>query len=179
MLIAFGGLPAVGKSALSQALARRIGAVHLRIDTIEQAMRNAGFTVSGPEGYLAARDLAEDNLRIGHTVVVDSVNPLTVTRDYWRDTATRMATVLVEIEVICSDRREHRRRVESRQSDIRGLLLPNWQQVLDRPYEPWPTAQVIDTARHSLEESVLEAEVIVDTALASGSPGDESTAQGR
>ena len=33
-------------------LARRIGAVHLRIDTIEQAMRNAGFTVSGPEGYL-------------------------------------------------------------------------------------------------------------------------------
>ena len=34
MLIALGGLPAVGKSALARSLARRIGAVHLRIDTI-------------------------------------------------------------------------------------------------------------------------------------------------
>ncbi|MDE0126972.1 MAG: AAA family ATPase, partial [Bryobacterales bacterium] len=66
MLIALGGLPGVGKSTLAASLARRIGAVHLRIDTIEQAMRNVGFEVSGPEGYLAARDLAEDNLRIGH-----------------------------------------------------------------------------------------------------------------
>ena len=80
MLIALGGLPGVGKSALAVALARRIGAVHIRIDTIEQAMRNAGFTVSGPEGYLAARDLARDNLRIGRTVIVDSVNPLDITR---------------------------------------------------------------------------------------------------
>lgn len=176
MLIAFGGLPAVGKSAVSQALARRIGAVHLRIDTIEQAMRNAGFTVSGPEGYLAARDLAEDNLRIGHTVIVDSVNPLTITRDYWRETATSTEVKLVEIEVLCSDKREHRRRVTSRHADVRGLVLPTWQQVLDRPYEPWPTAHVIDTAGIPLEESVSQAEAIVHTAQA---VGDGSTAQGR
>ena len=179
MLIAFGGLPAVGKSALSTALARRIGAVHLRIDTIEQAMRNAGFTVSGPEGYLAARDLAEDNLRIGHTVIVDSVNPLPITRAYWHETAASMDVELVEIEVVCSDVREHRRRVESRHSDIQGLVLPNWQQVLDRPYEPWPTAHVIDTAGHTAEESLSQAETIVRTARAGGVTGDGSTAQGR
>ena len=82
MLIALGGLPGVGKSTIATSLARRIGAVHLRIDTIEQAMRNAGLKVSGPEGYLAARDLAEDNLRIGHSVIVDSVNPIAMTRSY-------------------------------------------------------------------------------------------------
>ncbi len=80
MLIALGGLPGVGKSAIAMSLAQRIGAVHLRIDTIEQAMRNAGLTVSEAEGYLAARDLAQDNLRIGHTVIVDSVNPVAITR---------------------------------------------------------------------------------------------------
>lgn len=166
MLIALGGLPGAGKSALAAALAQRVGAVHLRIDTIEQAMRNAGFTVSGPEGYLAARDLARDNLRIGRIVIVDSVNPLAVTRDYWRETATRMRVALVEIEVVCSDKREHRRRVESRISDIPELALPSWQQVLERHYEPWKTAHVIDTAGRTLEDTVSQAEAAVRAAVA-------------
>ncbi len=166
MLIALGGLPGVGKSALATSLARRIGAVQLRIDTIEQAMRNVGFNVSGPEGYLAARDLAardlaEDNLRIGHTVIVDSVNPLAITRDYWQGTAARLTVELVEIEVVCSDKRQHRQRVESRITDIAGLVLPTWQQVLDRRYEPWTTAHVVDTAGCTLEDAVSQAEAIV------------------
>ena len=161
MLIALGGLPGAGKSALARSLARRIEAVHLRIDTIEQAMRNAGFTVSGPEGYLAARDLAEDNLHVGRIVIVDSVNPLAVTRAYWHETAARMAVELLEIEVVCSDEAQHRRRVESRVTDIPGLVLPTWQQVLDRRYEPWKTAHVIDTAGRTVEESASQAEAIV------------------
>ena len=165
MLIAFGGLPAVGKSVLAKSLAERIGAVHLRIDTIEQAMRNVGFEVSGPEGYLAARDLAEDNLRIGHTVIVDSVNPLEITRAYWRETAARLKVELVEIEVICSDEHEHRERVESRVSDIPDLVLPTWQQVLDRRYEPWTTAHVVDTAGRALEDTLAQAEAIVRRSL--------------
>ena len=161
MLIAFGGLPAVGKSALAKALARRIGAMHLRIDTLEQALRNAGLGVSGPEGYLVARDLAADNLRGGKTVIVDAVNPLETTRDYWRETAARLTLDLVEIEVVCSDQREHRRRVESRSADIPGLVLPTWQQVLDRCYEPWTTAQVVDTAGRTLRDTLSQVEAIV------------------
>ena len=161
MLIALGGLPGVGKSTLAASLARQTRAVHLRIDTIEQAMRNAGFTVNGPEGYLAARDLAEDNLRLGHTVIVDCVNPLTITRDYWRDTAARLEMVLVEIEVICSDERQHRQQVESRVTDIPGLVLPTWEQVVDRRYEPWPTAHVVDTAGRTPEDVLRQLRAIV------------------
>ena len=168
MLIALGGLPGVGKSALARSLARRLGAVHLRIDTIEQSMRNAGFTVSGPEGYLAARDLAEDNLRVGGTVIVDSVNPLAITRAYWHETAARLAVELLEIEVVCSDEAQHRRRVESRVTEIPDLVLPTWQQVLDRRYEPWTTAHVIDTAGRTVEESALQAEAL---ALGAARPG--------
>ena len=119
------------------------------------------FTVSGPEGYLAARDLAEDNLFIGHTVIVDSVNPVAITRDYWRETAARLTVKLVEIEVVCSDGRQHRQRVESRSTDIPGLVLPTWQQVLDRHYEPWKNAHVVDTAGRTLEDTLSQAEEIV------------------
>lgn len=161
MLIALGGIPGVGKSALARSLARRIGAVHLRIDTIEQALRNAGLNVAGPEGYLVARDLAADNLRGGKTVIVDAVNPLEITRDYWRETAARLTLGLVEIEVVCSDQREHRRRVEARIADIPGLVLPTWRQVLDRYYEPWTTAHVVDTACRTLQEVLSQVMAIV------------------
>lgn len=40
MLIIFSGLPGCGKSTIARALAKRLGAVYLRIDTIEQAIRD-------------------------------------------------------------------------------------------------------------------------------------------
>ena len=50
MLIVFSGLPGVGKTGIARELARTIGAVHLRIDSIEQALRRAGYRGES-EGY--------------------------------------------------------------------------------------------------------------------------------
>ena len=47
MLIIFGGLPASGKTTIARDLARQLGATYLRIDTIEQALRESP-TVSQP-----------------------------------------------------------------------------------------------------------------------------------
>ena len=79
MLYIFAGLPGTGKSTLAQRLARAQQAVHLRIDTIEQSLREVGCLINGPEGYVVAYRLAADNLRLGLPVVADSVNPLQVT----------------------------------------------------------------------------------------------------
>jgi len=57
-------------------LAKRIAAVHLRIDTIEQAMRDSGVRDIGPKGYNVAYKVAYDNLTLGLAVISDSVNPL-------------------------------------------------------------------------------------------------------
>ena len=154
MLLIFGGLPAVGKTAIANALARSIGAVHLRIDSIEQALRNSDVAVSGPEGYVVAYAVAEDNLRLGHTVIADSVNPVEVTRAAWRGVARRAGKRCIEIEIVCSNEAEHRRRVESRSADITGHRLPTWQQVCDRNYEPWDAGIVIDTAGENIQASV-------------------------
>lgn len=157
MLIVIGGLPAVGKTTLARLLAARIGAVHLRVDTIEQAIVRSGLTRHpvGPAGYVVGQALAEEHLRQGLTVIAESVNPLAVTRDAWRQTAVRAGVSAVEVEVVCSDQDEHRRRVASRSVDIPDLPLPNWQQIVAREYEPWNRALVVvDTAGQEPEESL-------------------------
>jgi len=157
MLIIFGGLPGVGKTAIARELARHIGAVHLRIDSMEQAILAAGV-VSQPlndAGYRVAYAVAEDNLRIGRTVIADSVNPLQVTRDAWVEVAHRAQVRALEIEVKCSDVNEHRRRVETRITDIPGLKLPAWEAVVSREYHPWHREHlVIETAARTVERNV-------------------------
>ena len=117
-------------------------------------MRNSGVDVSGPEGYEVAYAIAADNLRLGRTVIVDSVNPIEVTRSAWRGVAQRTGRRYVEIEVVCSDRAEHRRRVETRTADIAGHLLPTWQDVCEREYEAWQAGIVVDTAGRHIEACV-------------------------
>ncbi|HAL16805.1 MAG TPA: kinase [Anaerolineaceae bacterium] len=159
MLYIFGGLPGTGKSTLSRHLARKLKAVHIRADTIEQAIREGGGHVSGPEGYIVAYHIAEDNLRLGLSVVADTVNPFQITRHAWREVATQIGMPFVEIEVICSNQLEHRARVETRKADIVGFELPSWNEVVNRKYEPWDTDHVlIDTAGQTPAQSIAALE---------------------
>jgi predicted kinase len=146
MLIVFSGLPGVGKTAIARELAQTLGAVHLRIDSIEQALRNAGCRVDG-EGYDIAYAVAEDNLRVGRTIIADCVNPWTFTRDAWHSVAERAGVAALEVEIVCSDAKEHRRRVDARQPDIAGHTLASWQDVVERDYHAWDRNRlVVDTA---------------------------------
>jgi len=154
MLIIFSGLSGVGKTTIARALATAIGAVHLRIDSIEQALRRCGVTVEA-EGYVAAYAVAEDNLRLGRIVIADSVNPWPLTREAWRSVAVRAGCASLDVEIVCSDTGTHRWRVESRVADIPGHALPTWPEVIERDYRPWTSERmVIDSARTDANESV-------------------------
>ncbi|KAB8145925.1 AAA family ATPase [Chloroflexia bacterium SDU3-3] len=159
MLYIFAGLPGAGKSTLARQLAQRLNAAYLRVDTIEQALRDAGVVIHGPEGYMIAYRVAGDNLRIGLPVVADTVNPLQITRDAWRAVAAQADAPYVEIEIICSDLDEHRRRVETRAADIEGFPLPTWDDVTQRQFEEWDTTHIqIDTAGQTPAQSIAALE---------------------
>ena len=157
VLIVFSGLPGTGKTTIANALAATTGAVYLRIDSIEQAIRSSGALAQdvGCSGYKVANELALSNLRLGLTVIVDCVNPVIESRMAWSETASKAGVRLVNIQVICSDKDEHRRRVETRVVDIPGLTPPTWQSVLDHEYEAWDDASFcIDTALASPVQAV-------------------------
>jgi predicted kinase len=157
MLIILGGLPGTGKTTIARELARQLDGVHIRIDTIEQAIRDSGIA-EGPmndAGYRVGYAVAEDNLRLGRFVIADSVNPIAASRDAWRAVAKRAGKRAIEVEMVCSDAERHRERVEARVGDIPDHQVPTWQEVLDRDYQPWQGDRlVIDTALLRVEQSV-------------------------
>jgi predicted kinase len=156
MLVVLGGLPGVGKTSIARGFAKAASAVHVRIDSIEQAIHESGVTVVSLDdaGYRAGYAVAEDNLRLGHIVVADSVNPIPITRAAWLEVARRVSARAIEVEIRCSNQAEHRRRIENRPADSRRGG-PTWQEVLDRDYRPWPTVtHVIDTASLTVDQAV-------------------------
>lgn len=131
MLVEFGGLPGTGKSTLAGWLAGRTGAVWLRIDEIENAMRRNGLTAeqTGVTAYSVAHDVAASHLRRGLTVIADAVNPVREARLGWRDLAASVDSAHVVIETVCPDEAEHRQRIEIRVSDLPGWAYPTWNEV--------------------------------------------------
>lgn len=158
MLIIFSGLPGSGKSSVSRHLAKRLGAFYLRIDSIETALKNSTLKVEQAEdaGYLAAYDIAKDNLALGYTVIADNVNPVEISREGWRNVAIKQDKTFLEIEIICSDQKEHRRRLEARNADRHDATpIVTWEQVMQREYDDWDRPVLrLDTSELTIEECV-------------------------
>lgn len=156
-LFILSGLPGSGKSTVSQFLAKRYDALYLRIDTIEQGLRDlCHYDVEG-EGYTLAYKIAGDNLKLGLSVVADSVNPIVHTRKQWEEVAISNNSSFINIEVICSDKNEHRKRIETRITEVENLKLPTWEEVECREYHPWVSARItIDTANKTVDVTYKE-----------------------
>ena len=159
-LIVLAGLPASGKSTIARELARRTGAVWLRVDSMDHAIWTSPSAPKDLEDwtYRAAQAVAADNLALGRDVIADCVNDWQAARDDREACGARADAEVVWLEVICSDPAEHRRRVETRVSDIAGLKLPDWRAVVERDYHDWDREHpVIDTAGWTIEACVEKA----------------------
>lgn len=157
ILYIFSGLPGTGKSTLAKKLAEMTKSSYFRIDTIEQGIRDLFSVTINGEGYRLTYRIVEDNLKLGVNVISDSCNPWKLTREEWEAVALKCNARFVNIEVVCSNKEEHKRRIENRNSEVERLKLPNWEEVVSREYHKWEKPHiVIDTSKMTIDESIDE-----------------------
>ena len=150
-IIVLSGLPGSGKSTLSGGISRSLSIPVFSVDPIEAAMWRSGLAKAetGIAAYEIAAALADEHLRLGHSVIIDAVNPVEAPRAAWRSLAVKHRTELKVIECVCVDEAVHRQRVEARVRAIDGMPEPTWARVLHRraEYEAWTDAHLtLDTS---------------------------------
>jgi hypothetical protein len=163
--IVFSGLPGTGKSSIAEAVARELGIPVFAKDWLEATLIRCELrpAASGPPlgsvGYQLLTTLAERQLRLGQSVVLDSVASTLSIRAEWRALAQTYQAKWRVIECICSNEAAHRDRLSARQRGIPGWHELDWSEVerVRAYYAPWHEERLILDAVRPPEENILAA----------------------
>ncbi|HMH96791.1 MAG TPA: ATP-binding protein [Bradyrhizobium sp.] len=159
-LIVLSGLPGSGKSMLAEGLSRKLSVPVFSVDPIEAAMWRSAKAQTGIAAYDVAIALADEHLRLGHSVIVDAVNAVEAPRAAWRNLASKYQADLKIVECICADETVHRRRIEARVRNIDGMAEVSRARVIERraEYQAWTDRRLtLDTSIDAPESLLAEA----------------------
>lgn len=165
-LIVFSGLPATGKSQIADAVGRHSGIPVFGKDWLEATLLRAGLgkMVNPPHklgytGYQLLTTLAERQLQLQQSAILDSVVGMEHTRQEWRKLADQYGAAWLVVECICSNPNLHRARVESRRYPIPGWRELSWAQVeyVMAYYEPWREQRLVLDSVQPLADNVQAA----------------------
>jgi len=170
MLIVLSGLPATGKTVLAAAVARELGAVLLSVDPVDSALAAEGVRetrAAGRAAYAVVGAMAEENLALGTTVVVDAVNAVGEAKTFWIELARRHGVRLLAVETILSDHALHRERLAGRIRE-QAIAEPTWEAVVLRAFEwaAWPFAPLIVDSVEPFELNVARVLEAARTVIA-------------
>jgi predicted kinase len=159
VLVVMTGLPGSGKSMLAEAIGIGLPAMLVSVDPIEMALWRAGLPRTravGVAAYAAAAAVTENQLRLGHSVVVDAVNSHPEPRAMWQALATGYGCEMPVVEVRCSDHDLHRERLERRAADPAGPPPVTWDAVerAREAYTPWTDDRLVVDAAGDFEANV-------------------------
>jgi predicted kinase len=165
------GLPGTGKSQIAEALGRALAIPVFAKDWLEAALVRSGMGVNdarpvplGAIGYELLTTLAQRQLTLGQSVILDSVASTTTIRDHWRTLATTYGARWYVIECICSDVVLHQARLAGRQRQIPGWPELEWAEVerVAARYAPWHEPRLTLDAVNPLAMNVALALAFVN-----------------
>jgi predicted kinase len=159
------GLPGTGKSSIAEAVARELGIPVFGKDWLEATLLRCDLRPSEPganlgsAGYELLTTLAERQLCLGQSVILDSVASTLSIRAEWRALARTYQAHLRVIECVCSDETAHRDRLAGRQRGIPGWHELDWAEVerVRAYYALWTEERLILDALNPLEDNIAAA----------------------
>lgn len=164
-LIVFSGLPGTGKSSLAEAVAHELDVPVFAKDWVEATLVRCGLerAVGAPQSSSVAYELlttlAERQLCLGQSAILDSVAGSPSIRTRWRELASAHRSAWRVIECVCSDEARHRARLEVRRRGIPcwpELDWPEFELVRAR-YAAWSEDRLILDALDPLADNVAAA----------------------
>ena len=160
VLVLFSGLPGTGKTVLARRVAQYLHIPLLAKDRIQSVLRIRGLSDSGtPDGYHIMLDLADEQLSLGVSVVLDAVFPMEGFRSAARDIAHRNSANFRPIYCYCSDPSVWRERMKGREQYVPNWTPVGWEAVerLRAMYAPWDpeTALFVDSLSDLEDNFVL------------------------
>jgi predicted kinase len=164
-LIIFSGLPGTGKSALAEAVGRELGIPVFAKDWLEATLLRSKLVPAetekqlGSVGYDLLTVLAERQLSLGQSVILDSVASTESIRNTWRELQMKYNADWRVIECICSDTSVHRERLEQRQRGIPGWHELKWSEVefVRSYYTPWDEERLILDSINPVDQNIRVA----------------------
>jgi predicted kinase len=164
-LIIFSGLPGTGKSTLAEAIGRDLGIPVFAKDWLEATLLRSELKPTKEEkslgfaGYELLTTLAERQLMLDQSVILDSVAASQAIRRTWRELSEKYGADCRVIECICSDESLHRSRLNSRTRNIPGWHELEWSEIerVKQYYFPWEEERLILDMTKSYDENFTKA----------------------
>jgi len=164
-LIIFSGLPGTGKSTLAETIGKDLSIPVFAKDWLEATLVRSGLKPStkdkspGFTGYELLTVLAERQLMLQQSAILDSVAGSQTIRSTWRQLAEQYGAEWRVIECICSDESLHRSRLHDRKRNIPGWHELEWSEVerVRQYYTHWEGEHLVLDMAHSFNENCLKA----------------------
>ncbi len=160
-LIVFSGLPGTGKSSLAEAVGSHLSIPVFSKDWLEATLLRSELVPSNPTkplgsaGYQLLTTLAERQLMLGQSVILDSVASTQSIRNTWRNLSKRYQAQWRVLECICSDESLHRSQLSKRQRKIPGWHELEWSDVqrVRKYFAPWEEEHLLLDMINPFEEN--------------------------
>jgi len=164
-LIIFSGLPGSGKSTLAESIGKSLRIPVFAKDWLEATLLRSGLKPVtedkslGSAGYELLTVLAERQLMLGQSVILDSVAGSQTIRSTWRQLTEQYGADWRVIECISSDESLHRARLQERKRCIPGWHELEWSEVerVRRYYAQWEDEHLVLDMVHPIEENLFKA----------------------
>ena len=164
--IIFSGVPGTGKSTLAEAIGKKFGISVFAKDWLEATLLRCGLQSTqtdqtlGFAGYELLTILAQRQLMLGQSVILDSVAASQNIRHTWKELASQYQAHLYVIECVCSEPSVHRARLKERRRNIPGWHELEWSEVerVQGYYLPWEGEHLVLDMIHPMNGNILKAQ---------------------